>query len=81
VSRTEEVYKRLRNDLLNGSLRPGERLRVVTLSERFSVSQSVIRESLTRLAEQGLLVANPQRGFRVRELSIDDISDLTKLAR
>jgi DNA-binding GntR family transcriptional regulator len=33
---------------------------------------SVIREAVTRLAEQGLLVSIPQRGFRVRELLTDD---------
>ena len=42
---------------------------MVELTDRFGVSQSVIREALTRLTEQGLLVATPQRGFRVRDLS------------
>jgi DNA-binding GntR family transcriptional regulator len=51
---------------------------MVELTERFGVSQSVIREALTRLTEQGLLVATPQRGFRVRDLSIDDIAELTE---
>ena len=39
---------------------------------------TVVREALTRLAEQGLAVATPQRGFRVRELSVDDIAGLTE---
>jgi DNA-binding GntR family transcriptional regulator len=51
---------------------------MVELANRFAVSQSVIREALTRLAEQGLVVATPQRGFRVRELSVDDIAGLTE---
>ena len=51
---------------------------MVELTERFGVSQSVIREALTRLTEQGLLVATPQRGFRVRDLSIEDIAELTE---
>jgi len=51
---------------------------MVELTERFGVSQSVIREALTRLTEQGLLVATPQRGFRVRDLSIEDIAQLTE---
>jgi DNA-binding GntR family transcriptional regulator len=38
----------------------------------------VVRESLTRLAEQGLVVASPQRGFSVMPLSLDDLSDLTQ---
>jgi DNA-binding GntR family transcriptional regulator len=78
VTRGEEVYDVLRSELLNGVLCPGQKLRMVELAQRFAVSQSVIREALTRLAEQGLVVASPQRGFRVRELSVDDIVGLTE---
>lgn len=68
----------LRSELLNGVLTPGQKLRMVELGDRFGVSQSVVREALTRLAEQGLIVASPQRGFRVRELSVRDITHLTE---
>jgi DNA-binding GntR family transcriptional regulator len=51
---------------------------MVELTERFRVSQSVVREALTRVTEQGLLVATPQRGFRMRYLSIEDIAELTE---
>src|SRR5258708_16568624 len=78
MTRTEEVYDLLRAELLNGLLAPGLKLKLIELSDRCGVSQSVVREALTRLAEQSLLVATPQRGFRVRELSIGDISDLTE---
>jgi DNA-binding GntR family transcriptional regulator len=78
VTRGAEVYDVLRAELLNGVLCPGEKLRMVELARRFSVSQSVVREALTRLAEQGLVVAKPQRGFRVRELSVEDIVGLTE---
>jgi DNA-binding GntR family transcriptional regulator len=78
VTRGEEVFDVLRAELLNGVLKPGDKLRMVELASRFSVSQSVVREALTRLAEQGLVVASPQRGFRVRELSVEDIIGLTE---
>src|SRR5579862_2844520 len=78
ATRTEQVYEIVRSELLNGGLRPGQKLKMVAFTERFGVSQSVIREALTRLTEQGLLVATPQRGFRVRELSIEDIAELTE---
>src|ERR1700675_4377335 len=78
VTRGEEVYDELRAELLNGVLCPGTKLRMVELARRFEVSQSVVREALTRLAEQGLAVASPQRGFRVRELSVEDIAGLTE---
>ncbi|GAB2735137.1 GntR family transcriptional regulator [Kitasatospora kifunensis] len=76
--RTQEVFDGIRSDLLNGELAPGQRLKLVALAERFGVSMSVVREALTRLAEQGLVVANPQRGFAVMPLSVDDLSDLTQ---
>src|ERR1700757_5496822 len=78
ATRTEQVYEVIRSELLNGVLHPGQKLKMVELTERFGVSQSVIREALTRLTEQGLLVATPQRGFRVRDLSIEDIAELTE---
>ncbi|MGW7758974.1 GntR family transcriptional regulator [Streptomyces violaceusniger] len=78
ATRTEEVFADIRADLLNGQLTPGQRLKLVSLADRFGVSLSVVREALTRLAEQGLVVASPQRGFSVMPLSIDDMSDLTK---
>src|SRR6201982_4115719 len=76
ATRTEQVYEVIRSELLNGGLRPGQKLKMVELTGRFGVSQSVIREALTRLTEQELLVATPQRGFRVRGLSIEDIAEL-----
>ena len=78
ATRTEEVYAVLRSELLKGVFQPGQKLRAVELGERFGTSQSVIREALLRLTEQDLLVAEPQRGVRVRDLSIDDIAALTE---
>jgi DNA-binding GntR family transcriptional regulator len=78
VTRTEQVYETLRSELLNGVLHPSQKLKMVELTVRFGVSQSVVREALTRLTEQDLLVATPQRGFRVRDLSVEDIAELTE---
>jgi len=78
ATRTERVYEVIRSELLNGVLHPGQKLKMVEFTERFGVSQSVIREALTRLTEQHLLIATPQRGFRVRDLSIEDIAELTE---
>lgn len=78
ATRTEEVYAVLRSELLNGVFLPGQKLKVVELGDRFGASQSVIREALLRLTEQDLLMAEPQRGVRVRDLSIADIAALTE---
>lgn len=57
---------------------PGQRLRLVELAQRFSVSQSVVREALTRLSEQGLVHAAPQQGFSVVTVSLEDLNELTE---
>ena len=76
--RTRSVYATLRADLLAGRVEPGAKLRLAALGSRFDVSLSVVREALTRLSEQGLVVANPNRGFSVVELSSEDLIDLTR---
>ena len=78
-NRTEKVFEALRFELLESHLQPGERLKLVELAERFGISQTVVREALTRLAEQGLVVATPNKGFMVMPLSIDDLDDLTNV--
>ena len=77
-TRTEEVFQALHWDLLNGRIAPAEKLKLVELSARFAVSQSVVREALSRLTEKGLVTATPHRGFRVAELSVQDIQNLTE---
>lgn len=72
------VYEQLRRDIIQGALPPGSRLRSVELAERFSVSQAVLREALTRLTEQGLAVSIPQQGFRVRSVNLADLDELTE---
>jgi DNA-binding GntR family transcriptional regulator len=78
-SLVEDVHGELREDILLGRLEPGERLLVQPLSQRFRVSLSVIREALTRLAEQGLAKATPQVGYTVTPLSVVDLLDLTRV--
>jgi DNA-binding GntR family transcriptional regulator len=79
ATRTGEVYEALRADILNTRIEPGSKLKIAQLSNRFGVSLSVVREALTRLGEQRLVVANPQRGFSVVGLSVNDLDDLTNV--
>jgi DNA-binding GntR family transcriptional regulator len=76
-TRTQQVYAQLRDDILAGRLTPGSRLPFAELGARYDSSMSAIREGLQRLVEQGLVVSEPQLGFRVATLSIDDLQDLT----
>ncbi|MEP7203011.1 MAG: GntR family transcriptional regulator [Ilumatobacteraceae bacterium] len=77
ATRGEQVYVQLRADILSGRLLPGSKLRFAELTDRYNCSTSVVREGLSRLAEQGLVQSEPQHGFRVTPLSDDDLEDLT----
>lgn len=71
------VEERLRADILLGRLRPG-RLRIRALIERYEVGQTPLREALNRLAADGLLIAEDQRGFRVPDVSAEELEELTR---
>lgn len=73
----ERVTTELREQILAGQLVQGQRLRLAELGARFGVSLSVVREALTRLAEQGLVRSEPQLGFQVTPISVEDLNDLT----
>ncbi len=76
-SLTQDAYERLRADLLACRLPPGARLRINELCRTLSVSLSAVREALSRLTSEGLVVAEPQRGFRVAPISAEELRDLT----
>ncbi|MGO2112169.1 MAG: GntR family transcriptional regulator [Pseudoclavibacter sp.] len=75
---TQQVLTDLRADILAGKFEPGSKVRLGEISSRFGVSMSVVREAMTRLAEQNLVEALPQRGFRIMPLSVEDLRDLTR---
>ncbi|USX56296.1 GntR family transcriptional regulator [Lentzea sp. HUAS12] len=79
VTLSRHAYEQIRNEILSGRLAPGQPLRVAALTAQIGVSMSVVREALTRLSEQGLVIASPNQGFRVIPLSEDDLVDLTGL--
>lgn len=78
-TRVLEVHTSIRSDILGGRLPPGEKLSPSALSQTFGVSLGVVREALTRLAEQGLVVSQPQHGFQVSPISREDLLDLTSV--
>jgi DNA-binding GntR family transcriptional regulator len=77
TSRTTEVVKEIRNMIVGAVLRPGERLRIEQLCEALSVSPGAVREALSRLSAEGLVISRPQRGFVVSPVSLDDLRALT----
>lgn len=74
-NRTEEVYQALRRDILLGRLRPNEPLVETELAERLQVSRTPVRNSLLRLAAEGLIVSRRRR-WMVYEYRKDEIRDV-----
>jgi DNA-binding GntR family transcriptional regulator len=77
--RSHAVHEQLRTDIIRGVHKPGAPMRLAKLAREFDVSMSVIREALIRLSEQHLVVLSPHQGFRVAEVSLEDLADLTEL--
>ncbi len=75
-SQTVATYEVIRREILAGRLPPAQRLKIATLCERLGVSLGVVREALSRLSAEGLVIAEPQRGFQVSPISREDLIDL-----
>jgi DNA-binding GntR family transcriptional regulator len=73
-----EVWQSLRREILHGTLAPGVRLKPVEIAQRFGVSTGVVREALTRLAEQRMVVSQHNHGYRVITLSRAMLADLNE---
>jgi DNA-binding GntR family transcriptional regulator len=78
-SRTVSAYHQIRSGILAGRLQPDRKLRIQELAASLDVSPSVVREALSRLSAESLVVAEPQRGFRVAPINADDVRDLTQV--
>jgi DNA-binding GntR family transcriptional regulator len=78
-SLTEEAARLLREEILGGELAPGARVHLIDASRRLGMSIVPIREALRSLHSEGLVVALPQRGYRVSELNLADFDDTYRL--
>ena len=72
------VYDRLLQDILNGKLEPGLKLRLQVLKKQYDVGNSPLREALNRLSEKGMVVREENKGFRVAPASEQELKELTR---
>ncbi len=75
---TQDLYRRVREDILAGRLRPGQRLKIDEIRAQSGVGLNVAREAFSRLTGEGLLRSVPQHGFFVMDLSSVDHLHLTE---
>ncbi len=80
-SLAEQTRIILREDIVRLRLKPGSRLTVEALAERFGVSRTPVRDALNALAEEGLVVIVPRVGYYVVDLSAEDIQEISGIRK
>lgn len=73
------VFNTLRQAILKGELKPGERLMEIALADRLGVSRTPIREALRKLELEGLVVMIPRRGAQVADITEKDLNDVLEV--
>ncbi len=76
---TGKVQAQIRNGIIEGVYFPGQKLLVEKLKKDFGVSTSTLREALTMLVADRLVIAEGQRGFKVKPISANDLIDLNRI--
>jgi DNA-binding GntR family transcriptional regulator len=76
---SETLYARLREGILSGTFPPGKVLRQEELASRFGASRVPLREAMTRLEVEGLVVLRPRRGYAVLSLERSEIREIFEL--
>jgi DNA-binding GntR family transcriptional regulator len=75
----ELAYQRIRSDIIFGNARPGQKLKLDRLKEKYDAGISTLREILTRLASEGFVIAEGQKGFQVAPVSVADLREIADL--
>ena len=75
------VFNTLRQGILKGDLKPGERLMEVHLANRLGVSRTPIREAIRMLELEGLVTMVPRKGAEVARISKQDLRDVLEVRR
>jgi len=78
-SRTDRVYRQMRDRLMRGIFRPHQRLRIKELSQAFGTSETPVREAIFQLIRDGAVEAKTHSYFRVRKLSAAEYLELREI--
>lgn len=75
----ETAYQRIRADIVFGRIAPGQKLRLDRMKADYGVGISTLREILSRLSAEGLVIAEGQRGFEVPPVTAQNLRELAAL--
>jgi DNA-binding GntR family transcriptional regulator len=76
---SDQAYEVMRERILNGAMPGGSPVRQDTVADELGVSKIPLREALTRLEQDGLVISFPNRGFIVRSMSADEAEEVFEL--
>lgn len=68
---SERIYDQIRRDIITNQLKPGEKINIRELCERYDASETPIRLALNRLASENIIDNFPRQGMRVKQMNID----------
>ena len=77
TSLTTQICDALREAIVLAEYAPLAKLKIDDLARRYDASSGIVREALSRLSAEGLVIALPQRGFVVAPISREDLVELT----
>lgn len=77
----DEVFNTLRERILKGTLKPGERLMEIHLANQLGVSRTPIREAIRMLELEGLVKMVPRKGAQVSKISREDLQDVLEVRK
>ncbi len=75
------VFNTLRQEILTGKLKPGERLMEIHLANKLGVSRTPIREAIRKLELEGLVIMIPRRGAEVAQITFKSLEDVMEVRR
>jgi DNA-binding GntR family transcriptional regulator len=79
ISNKLDISLRIRDDIVSGELRFGERITMEALASRYGVSHMPVREALRELQGEGLVLIEPNRGARVRSIDSSFVENLFEI--
>ena len=77
----EVVFEYLRNAILAGELKPGERLMEVTIADQLGVSRTPVREAIRKLEKESFVIMIPRKGAYVADLTKKDILEVLEIRK
>jgi GntR family transcriptional regulator, rspAB operon transcriptional repressor len=78
-SRQQRAYKYVKNQILNLEYKPSQNVTDVEIAEKLDISRTPVREAMVRLEQEGLLVSEHRRGWKVYAMTLEDIEDIFEI--